>query len=98
MPANIKPLIAQSHGDSKGSMEGLREGLRGVAQQLAKTIEQGSVLGLGSGSTVATLLEELSPILIAKSKKVTGVPTSTQIELVAARSGIPLVPFRGSVD
>jgi len=55
-------------------------------------------LGLGSGSTVAILLEELSPLAIAKVKNLVGVPTSTQIELVAARSGINLVPFRGSVD
>ena len=55
-------------------------------------------LGLGSGSTVATLLEELSPLALAKARSLTGVPTSTQIELVAARNGIDLVPFRGSVD
>ena len=79
-------------------MDSIREALKGVARELSKTIGPGTTLGLGSGSTVATLLEELSPLLLAKAKSVSGVPTSTQIELVAARSGITLVPFRGSVD
>jgi ribose 5-phosphate isomerase A len=79
-------------------MDQLREALKGVARELAKSINPGSTLGLGSGSTVATLLEELSPLVIAKSKTVNGVPTSTQIEIVASRCGINLVPFRGFVD
>ena len=79
-------------------MDRLRESLQGVARELVKSIGPGTTLGLGSGSTVATLLEELSPLVIAKAKTVRGVPTSTQIELVASRCGINLVPFRGSVD
>jgi ribose 5-phosphate isomerase A len=79
-------------------MDLIREALKGVAKEISKGIGPGTTLGLGSGSTVATLLEELSPLVIAKAKLVSGVPTSTQIELVAARSGINLVPFRGSVD
>lgn len=79
-------------------MDRLRDALKGVAKDIAKSIGPGTILGLGSGSTVATLLEELTPMLIAKAKGIRGVPTSTQIELVAARCGIDLVPFRGSVD
>jgi ribose 5-phosphate isomerase A len=79
-------------------MDRIREALKGVAKELSKDIGPGTILGLGSGSTVAMLLEELSPLVLAKAKSVNGVPTSTQIELVAARSGINLVPFRGSVD
>jgi ribose 5-phosphate isomerase A len=79
-------------------MDSQRQALKGVARELAKEIGQGAVLGLGSGSTVAALLEELSPLLIEKGKRVTGVPTSAQIELVASRNGIGLAPFRGSVD
>ena len=79
-------------------MDSIREALKGVARELAKSIGPGTTLGLGSGSTVAALLEELSPVVLAKAKAVNGVPTSTQIELVAARSGINLVPFKGSVD
>jgi ribose 5-phosphate isomerase A len=79
-------------------MDRIREALRGVARELSKSIGPDTTLGLGSGSTVAALLEELSPLVLAKTKSISAVPTSTQIELVAARSGINLVPFRGSVD
>jgi ribose 5-phosphate isomerase A len=79
-------------------MDRIREALKGVAKELSKSIGPGTTLGLGSGSTVAALLEELSPLMLAKAKSVNGVPTSTQIELVAVRCGINLVPFRGSVD
>jgi ribose 5-phosphate isomerase A len=56
------------------------------------------VLGLGSGSTVAAVLEELSPLVLSSHNSLKGVATSTQIEAVAVRSGITLVPFGGSVD
>jgi ribose 5-phosphate isomerase A len=79
-------------------MDPLREALKGAARELAKSVSPGFTLGLGSGSTVATLLEELSPLALAKTRSVSGVPTSTQIELVASRCGINLMPFRGSVD
>jgi ribose 5-phosphate isomerase A len=79
-------------------MEIPKEALEGVAKELAKSIRPGSTLGLGSGSTVAALLQELSPLLIEKAKAVRGVPTSTQIELVASMSGFNIVPFRGTVD
>jgi ribose 5-phosphate isomerase A len=79
-------------------MEKLRPGLRGVAERVASSMKDGTVLGLGSGSTVAGLLEELSPILAKKGVTVSGVPTSTQIEMVATESGISMVPFTGSVD
>jgi ribose 5-phosphate isomerase A len=79
-------------------MDRLREALKGVARDLAVSIGPGTTLGLGSGSTLATLLEELAPLAIAKAKSISGVPTSTQIELVASRCGINLLPFKGSVD
>jgi ribose 5-phosphate isomerase A len=79
-------------------MDLIREALKGVAQEIAKSVSPGATLGLGSGSTVAMLLEELSPLVMARGRAVNGVPTSTQIEIVAARCGINLVPFRGWVD
>jgi ribose 5-phosphate isomerase A len=79
-------------------MDKLRLSLKGVAQDLLKKVPDGSTLGLGSGSTVAVLLEELSPLLKSKAKHVHGVPTSTQIEIVASKNGLRLVPFVGSVD
>jgi ribose 5-phosphate isomerase A len=79
-------------------MDKHRQALEGVAQILAKKVGAGMTLGLGSGSTVAALIEELSPLVMMKAKGIGGVPTSTQIEMVASRNGISLVPFTGSVD
>jgi ribose 5-phosphate isomerase A len=79
-------------------MDKHRQALEGVAQILAKKVGAGTTLGLGSGSTVAALIEELSPLVMMKAKGIGGVPTSTQIEMVASRNGISLVPFTGSVD
>jgi len=79
-------------------MDKLRQALKGVAGELSKSITGDITLGLGSGSTVATLLEELSPLMLEKKLAVSGVPTSTQIEMVAVRSGISLAPFNGRVD
>jgi ribose 5-phosphate isomerase A len=79
-------------------MESHRRALRGVAEQISKSISHGETIGLGSGSTVAALLEELTPLLVARKAEVLGVPTSTQIEMVAARLGFKLTQFQGSVD
>ncbi len=79
-------------------MDNQRQAIKGVAQRLAKKVVSGVTLGLGSGSTVAALIEELAPLTLAKTKKVNGVATSTQIEMVASRNGISLVPFTGAVD
>lgn len=79
-------------------MDKYKQALEGVAQDLSRKVGIGTTLGLGSGSTVAALIEELSPLIMAKSKRITGVPTSTQIEIVASRNGINLTPFTGSVD
>jgi len=79
-------------------MESQRRALRGVAEKISKSISHGDTVGLGSGSTVAALLEELAPLLVARKAEVLGVPTSTQIEMVAARLGFKLTQFEGSVD
>jgi ribose 5-phosphate isomerase A len=79
-------------------MDQQRQALKGVAQELSKKVSTGFTIGFGSGSTVAALIEEFSPIAIAKARWMRGVPTSTQIEMVASRNGITLVPFGGSVD
>jgi ribose 5-phosphate isomerase A len=70
----------------------------GAAKEISGRIREGTVLGLGSGSTVAAVLEELAPLARAKKLSLRGVPTSTQIEKVAERLKIALLPFGGSVD
>lgn len=79
-------------------MDNLRQAARAAAADMAKDISGSSVLGLGSGSTVAAVLEELAPLILQKKGSIWGVPTSTQIEEVASRCGIRLAPFTGSVD
>lgn len=78
-------------------MDRIGEAVRGVARDLAKAISSATTVGLGSGSTVAALLEELAPAIKAKGE-FRGVTTSSQIESVAAKCGLSLVPFGGSVD
>jgi ribose 5-phosphate isomerase A len=78
-------------------MDNIRQAARAAAADMAREITGSLVLGLGSGSTVAAVLEELAPLIVQKGS-VWGVPTSTQIEEVASRSGIRLAPFTGSVD
>lgn len=75
-----------------------RQAIEGVARDISKRIVDGMVLGLGSGSTIAALLDELSPMVMARSKRIRGVPTSAQIEMAASRNGVTLAPFAGSVD
>jgi len=77
-------------------MDKLREAAGNVAGELSGEIEDGMILGLGSGSTVAVVLEELSHHI--HEKRIRGVPTSTQIEMVASKSGIELSSFAGEVD
>jgi ribose 5-phosphate isomerase A len=78
-------------------MDNLKKALSGAAKEVAALIPEGATLGLGSGSTVAALLDELSPSL--KRKRIAGgVPTSTQIEIVASRNGIRVLPFGSSLD
>lgn len=79
-------------------MDKLKPATRAVAAQIAKSIAENSVVGLGSGSTVAAVLEELAPLALEKNRSLLGVSTSTQIEAVASRTGIKLLPFTGRVD
>jgi len=79
-------------------MEELRAGLKRVAESLSESIKDQATIGLGSGSTVALLLEELFKILAAKGISVIGVPTSMQIERVATKYGMTTGPMRGSLD
>ena len=51
-------------------MESQRRALRGVAEKISKSISHGDTVGLGSGSTVAALLEELAPLLVARKAEV----------------------------
>ncbi len=63
-----------------------------VATAAVEKIEDGMVVGLGSGSTAAMMIQELGAKLsVGKLKDVVGITTSFQGEVMAAELGIPLL-------
>ena len=63
-----------------------------VADAAVKEVEDGMVLGLGSGSTAALMIKSLAEqIRSGKLKNVRGVPTSFQSEVLALELNIPLI-------
>ena len=80
-------------------MSELREkAIAKIAREIAKEIRGGMTLGLGSGSTVASILHELASFLRIERIKVGSVPTSLQIQGVAEREGLSISAYRGTVD
>ena len=65
---------------------------RRAAEAALKQVRSGMVLGLGTGSTVAHLLDHLASALAARTlTDIVGVPTSLQTERRCKELGIPLV-------
>jgi len=71
------------------SMEDRERGKEAAARASLQYIEDGSVVGLGTGSTVAYLLPLLGKA-IKGGLDLIGIPTSKQVERAAADLGIPL--------
>ena len=64
---------------------------KAVAQAALDQIDNGMILGLGSGSTAALMIEALGEkIKTGEIKDVVGIPTSFQGEVLAGDLGIPL--------
>ena len=64
---------------------------KAVAQAAVDQIQNGMILGLGSGSTAALMIEALAlKIKSGELKDIVGVTTSFQGEVLAAELGIPL--------
>ncbi len=62
-----------------------------VAQAAVEQIQNGMILGLGSGSTAALMIEALAlKIKAGELKDIVGVTTSFQGEVLASELGIPL--------
>ena len=63
-----------------------------VADAAVKEVEDGMILGLGSGSTAALMIKSLAEqIRSGKLKNIRGVPTSFQSEVLALELNIPLI-------
>lgn len=63
---------------------------RAAAREAVKSIRDGDVLGLGSGTTVKHLIEELAKRVKSESLKVLAVSSSFDTSLLASENGIPL--------
>ena len=63
-----------------------------VAAAAVKDIKDGMIVGLGSGSTAAMMIESLAKSLkTGELKDIKGVPTSFQSEVLALELGIPII-------
>ena len=68
----------------------IEEAKRNAALEAVKHVENGFVVGLGSGSTAAYAIKEIGDLIRQKNWKILGVPTSYQAFLLAVNSGIPI--------
>ncbi|RLF27915.1 MAG: ribose 5-phosphate isomerase A [Thermoplasmata archaeon] len=60
-----------------------------AAEKAVEYVEDGMIVGLGTGSTVAYTIKKLGE-KIGEGLKITGIPTSMQTKKLAAEYGIPL--------
>jgi ribose 5-phosphate isomerase A len=65
---------------------------RAAAMRAIEEVEDGMVLGLGTGSTAAFVVEGLGA-RVARGLKVVGIPTSERTAAQARRLGIPIATF-----
>jgi ribose 5-phosphate isomerase A len=63
-----------------------------AAYRAVEEVEDGMILGLGTGSTAAHVLERLAE-RVASGLKIAGIPTSERTALQARRLGIPITSF-----
>jgi ribose 5-phosphate isomerase A len=63
---------------------------KNAATEAVKQVKDGFVLGLGSGSTAAYVIEEIGRRIQREKIRVLGVPTSHQAFILAARNRIPI--------
>jgi ribose 5-phosphate isomerase A len=78
--------------------DGRTKSISGITSELSPEIRTGMILGLGSGSTVASILRELVNTVGKRLGRVRVVPTSIQIQMVAEELGLEIVPLHGRID
>jgi len=61
-----------------------------AGKKAAEQVEDGTVVGLGTGSTTAYAIEELGRRVREEKLSIVGIPTSYQAAQLARQSGIPL--------
>ena len=70
------------------------EGKKFVGAQAAQLIQNGMVVGMGTGSTVACLIEELARRVREEGIKFIAVPTSFQSRILCMKLGIPVLEMQ----
>lgn len=70
-----------------------REFKRQAAEYAAGLVEDGMIVGLGTGSTAALMVEALGRRCQEEGLKIAGIPTSVATERQARSLGIPLTSF-----
>ena len=66
------------------------EAKRRVALEAVKHVQDDFIVGLGSGSTAAYVIQEIGEKIRREGLRVLGVPTSHQAMMLAVRHGVPL--------
>ena len=61
-----------------------------VGREAARLVEDGAIVGLGTGSTAACVIEELGRRVREEALNIVGIPTSYQAAQLARRNGIPV--------
>ncbi|WP_338056175.1 ribose-5-phosphate isomerase RpiA [Telmatospirillum siberiense] len=74
---------------SSSELDGLKHA---AAARAVEEVENGMVLGLGSGSTAEIAVQVLAE-RVAKGLRVQGIPTSAKTAALARRLGVPLTSF-----
>jgi len=66
---------------------------KAAAEEALKLVEDGMVLGLGTGSTAAFFVSALGRRIAEDGLRITGIPTSVQTETQAHSLRLPLTTF-----
>lgn len=74
------------------------EAKRRVGQEVAGWVENGTVVGMGTGSTAAMAIRALGERIARENLQVQGVPTSFFSEQLARECGIPLTTLDSSPE
>lgn len=61
-----------------------------AALEAVKHVHEGFIVGLGSGTTIAHAVQKIGEKVRLENLRVLGVPTSHQVQMLAASCGIPL--------
>jgi ribose 5-phosphate isomerase A len=66
------------------------EAKRRVALEAVKHVQEGFIVGLGSGSTAAYVIQEMGEKIRREGLRILGVPTSNQAMMLAVHHAVPL--------